>query len=738
MKRRCCALAGLWLILCLFLSFSPAHAEDNRDTARTIRVGIVDAMDIKNDFSHHMLQQYLHNYLDEVSKQNHWQYDFVIGSLEDCLHWLNSGELDFIAPIQENPATDEGMVFSSGSFCYSLLSVYGLQDDPRNGSVHAGAINGSTVGILDNEENIRAFRYHLAENQWHVNIRRFRDPRQMVAALRNGELNAVVDDGTHMTEAEQRILTFAVIPAQFMTTEKNRALCDMLTSAVLTSETLNPSFETELEAEYLDKALQNLIRHTEAEWKYIETSPVLRVALLPNIRPLFDVGGPNLELSHGIYMDLLKMVSTISGMRFELKQAPSEEALRKMLEDGEADLAFAVYSDQKSPLDTYFTNDFRKEEFSVVRKRREPENADSKGVVALAQTFPGAQYYLQQHYHWRVHTYATVTECFDAVEREECEAALVPAPYIQRNSSMALRPSLVVADDETLRIPISMEISPHQPRILQRVLNTTLLRLNREQVARLVRENSAPEFSLGYILHQYPLQTAIVLCFFLGGGAVTAFVFYRNSLQRKQNLVLQQKNQELRVALENVESMRVSRDGYKMKSRTDMLTGLYNKKATEHICQQQLATLAEDRLAALFILDLDHFKEANDTYGHQCGDDILRNFAESLRNIFRTNDCLGRFGGDEFTVFLCDLPNEKIISTKAVQILEAARNLRMEGKDIHITSSVGIAIAPKHGMEYEELFHVADQALYKVKTEGRDGFSIGSGEVMKHAEHTAV
>ena len=157
-------------------------------------------------------------------------------------------------------------------------------------------------------------------------------------------------------------------------------------------------------------------------------------------------------------------------------------------------------------------------------------------------------------------------------------------------------------------------------------------------------------------------------------------------------------------------------------SETDKLTQLYNKGATEKFCRMGLQNLAEEAMAAIYIVDLDHFKEANDTYGHHHGDLILQEFARKLKGVFRANDCVGRFGGDEFVVFIDNLPNEDVITRKAQQILEAARTLAVEGKNAEITASIGIAIAPRDGMDYDQLFNVADKSLYSVKKAGRDGY----------------
>ncbi len=204
----------------------------------------------------------------------------------------------------------------------------------------------------------------------------------------------------------------------------------------------------------------------------------------------------------------------------------------------------------------------------------------------------------------------------------------------------------------------------------------------------------------------------------------------RSQLLEEQYKQLAVKNRQLEVALENVENMRISRDSYKAESEVDLLTGLLNKATIERLSSERLQHLIPEKLAALLILDLDRFKEANDTHGHQYGDDILRQFAEELRKGFRPSDIIGRFGGDEFVVLITGLPGIDIVERKVRFILEAARNLRIDGEETDISVSIGVAIAPWQGTTYEELFHAADTALYQTKENGRDGCTIGEQETI--------
>ena len=172
--------------------------------------------------------------------------------------------------------------------------------------------------------------------------------------------------------------------------------------------------------------------------------------------------------------------------------------------------------------------------------------------------------------------------------------------------------------------------------------------------------------------------------------------------------------------------LRSERDAYQLESELDKLTELFNKKTMENLCRMKLKTFNENAAAnifmAFYIIDLDHFKEVNDFFGHQFGDKVLVEFAHGLKKIFRPNDCIGRFGGDEFLVIVDSLPNMEVVIRKAEQIKQIAFNLAVEGKAKIVTASIGIAIAPQNGRDYDSLFAAADEAVYHVKNNGKNGY----------------
>lgn len=159
------------------------------------------------------------------------------------------------------------------------------------------------------------------------------------------------------------------------------------------------------------------------------------------------------------------------------------------------------------------------------------------------------------------------------------------------------------------------------------------------------------------------------------------------------------------------------------KTKYDVLTGLYNRETFLSSVEEALKEPGA-MMSALFLLDLDHFKDVNDILGHMTGDQVLREMAQNLRSAIRSSDLSGRVGGDEFMVFIQDAADVNAISVCAEKLNRVLRkSYEKENKRVKVTSSIGIAVA-EDGITFQELYERADKALYDVKKSGRNGYSI--------------
>lgn len=162
------------------------------------------------------------------------------------------------------------------------------------------------------------------------------------------------------------------------------------------------------------------------------------------------------------------------------------------------------------------------------------------------------------------------------------------------------------------------------------------------------------------------------------------------------------------------------------KATRDPLTGLYNRSSAIEEIEKCLAfsELSKGVTHAYMILDVDNFKTLNDTLGHQMGDKALQDVADILRHHFREYDILCRLGGDEFLVFVKNIPEKAIDRNVSSLLKKMELTYEGEGLSVKITVSAGIALVSDLSMSSEEMYRRADMALYQVKKETKNSFHI--------------
>ncbi|MBP5604444.1 MAG: diguanylate cyclase, partial [Ruminiclostridium sp.] len=204
--------------------------------------------------------------------------------------------------------------------------------------------------------------------------------------------------------------------------------------------------------------------------------------------------------------------------------------------------------------------------------------------------------------------------------------------------------------------------------------------------------------------------------------------WYRFSIKTDRSAV----DSEYRGAVgkvEDISTIKIANQRLIDKAERDPLTKLYNKQATRTLIQSFLRTDSRETYDAFIIVDVDNFKEVNDTRGHLFGDSVLIDVAQELQDLFRANDVIGCIGGDEFIVFLRGMNHKSHIESKASDICKIFSLICNADDDgVRISGSLGIALYPKDGDTFDELYKKADSALYKSKRSGKSCFTIYTDE----------
>jgi len=160
----------------------------------------------------------------------------------------------------------------------------------------------------------------------------------------------------------------------------------------------------------------------------------------------------------------------------------------------------------------------------------------------------------------------------------------------------------------------------------------------------------------------------------------------------------------------------------------DALTGLPSLRLCKDRLEHSLAEARRNRqLSAVMFLDLDGFKEINDSHGHELGDQVLKATADRIRAGIRETDTVARIGGDEFIIILSSLPEVDIANRiSSALVRDLAKPIQIDEIEVTVSASIGIALYPQDGTTAEELIRAADRAMYRIKAEGKNNFGFAA------------
>ena len=193
-----------------------------------------------------------------------------------------------------------------------------------------------------------------------------------------------------------------------------------------------------------------------------------------------------------------------------------------------------------------------------------------------------------------------------------------------------------------------------------------------------------------------------------------------NTLEDRLNIVA--KHLEYKKEVE--ELRRKEKKGLYNLAHLDSLTKIPNRYLFNLKLDQAISRAKrENSFVSLFFIDLDNFKNVNDTYGHLAGDRVLQSLSTNITNVIRVEDTFSRISGDEFTLIIESKYNNDYINIVAKKILGASSfSMKIEDETIHITCSIGISIYPTDAQSKEELIHCADTTMYKVKKSSKSDY----------------
>lgn len=304
--------------------------------------------------------------------------------------------------------------------------------------------------------------------------------------------------------------------------------------------------------------------------------------------------------------------------------------------------------------------------------------------------------------------------------REKVQAALAESEAHYRNLTETMKDVVWVLNTETLRfIYASPSVQPllgyTVEEIMQRTLDETLTPEQAKITRKKLRDNSARVLSGELPPDEYQTSEIEQAC--KDGSTKWTEVIMRYMLNEKTGIV------EIRGVTRDISERRALRKELERQAATDSLTGLANRRHFLHVLQREMERCQRHEFPmSLLMLDIDHFKRVNDTYGHVMGDRALQAVAKVCAEQIRSFDLLGRIGGEEFALILVSTGLEEACNAaeRLRERIEACEILTDDGLRIRVTVSIGVAGYRRGSETFSNLMARADEMLYLAKGKGRN------------------
>lgn len=693
--------------ICLFLStlmfltvFSPVNCYA-RDGKKVIRVGFYTMDNYQECDENGNYSGYFVDYLREISQYTGWEYEFIQMNYSACLKSLNDRNIDLVCGVDYSSFRTSTLDFSAQPAVTTHYELYALKDNDTYYYNDYADFDGMSIGVLASCNHLDALDDYAAAHHFSFEKQYFGNTAQLEKALEDNTVDAIYATNVSHPSEKKILASLPSFPLYFVTFKGNPIMED-LNSAQAVILDVNPNFDHDLYTTYQQDIRNYRCEFTRDELDYLSTAPEITVTCDPSKAPI-EFYNENTQTVSGIAADVLDLVSQYTGLHFRyIKSDSFSDALAK-LQSHEIDILTALahdyaWSEQNQAfLSTPYLNS------SIVVVRNNKTKSHERNIVALPHSFNLTNSILDnpEYDTEDVVYYDTIEECFQAVLSGSADCTYANSYNSSYLLSQVKYRNLSSTTLTAMTEDVSFGLSDQcDPRLLS-IINKGLACISSEQLDSIILQNCSykEDPSLLTLVYAYPrISIAIIL-------AVSMTLL---SLLLGILLIHSRKTKEIRIM-----------------SETDALTGLYNRRAAEdHITRQ----MQEDGrnpgcVRPLISIDLDKFKQVNDTYGHLEGDALLIAVADTLRTSVRSSDIVGRIGGDEFVVYLSnvtDRQNAMAVAEKLCQVIRGLSTMKKEWSNI--SASIGISFADHPNIKMEELYISADKAMYSAKENGRNQY----------------
>lgn len=643
---------------------------------------------------------FLFDYLREISKYTGWEYEFIEFNDDEIYSELKSGKIDIIGAVKKNEETMNLYDFPEYNSGASYTTLVTLKDNDSIYMSNFKTLNEIKVGYFEEEKDkLKNFNeFYEANGFKNVELISYssEDKYALKEALINKEVDAIITDDLSLDREMKVIVKFSPEPYYFATTKGNDEIIADLNKAISRIKEKDSDYGHTLYSKYFNSFNSKVINLTKEEEEYVSNIETLKGIYIDNNMPVQYYNNKTNE-ANGIYIDLVSLIMKRVNINFELIKASNYEEAYSMIKNREADFILALpdkYLVEKEH-NLFLTQSYIDIDLVKVKNIKSTQGDNEVGALVKGYRYNDLN-------SENVKYYETIEECLDAIDKGEATVTSFNSYSILNYISSNYYPNLAVLYQEK-QVGVSMGFVKPIDKTLINIINKSIDNLSNEEVNNIIYDNSTN------IHHKITLRQIIIENTeeFISTSIVTVILIFI-------------------ITIYKIKKLKQSKELLLKKAQTDALTGAYNRETGEILIREYLKTNPKNLYSAFAIIDVDNFKLVNDRLGHQIGDNVLKEFASILKNIFTFKDIICRLGGDEFIIFMKDIEKFDFdIIRDRLEALCKTMNKDIEDNNIKqkISLSIGCVITNKY-TNFKEVYKKADEMLYEVKHSGKNGFKI--------------
>lgn len=653
-------------------------------SVKKIKVGFFESYGFSSIAEDGTLSGLLYEYLMEISNYTGWEYEFVIGDLNDLIGMLETGELDLMGGILNNDTINELVLYPEYSSGYTSATLNVLADNSKIASEDYKTLQNITVGVYKNAKNrITSLEKFMTSNSINYTTITFETTDDMEAALESGVIDAILTSDTQKIKNQRIVASFAREPYYFVTPKKNVSILNQLNSALQRINSVEPNYATDLKEKYFPLQSFDTFILSDLEKEYIKNIDTLDVAVNPSLSPIQyidDNGNFN-----GVLADVFDTISNRTGIKFNFVKTNTFTESLELVKNKQVDLLSGI--NNSSELATEYnlvqSTEFLPLNMGIVSNDK--VNLDIKSEITIAMAT--GQSLMNATGKETLIYFDTVKECIDAVNKGTADCTYSSAYVVEKLMQEYKYPNVVFTNivNQDAHFTIGL-VKPVSAELLT-IINKAILSISNSEIQSYVLSNTLGmdnKISLATFINSNPLISimSITVVILLAAAAIVYVMLTKLKNDRKL------------FELANI----------------DDITGYINFSRFKIVADEMLKT---DEAYMLIFFDVNKFKIVNDIFGHQKGNEILKKISDILKNNLSEDEIFARINADNFNVLMLYENDEDAIA----RITKLSDEISKCIDGYHIELSFGIY---KIGNDVDTVVKMSDRAnLAKMTIKGR-------------------